>query len=87
MKGVVFMSKERLTWDEICKRYPNQQVGLSSLERGSYDQILSAVVEYSEEDHTRAEINGLAVRSGGKIYSENTASETLVGVGLAMPSA
>lgn len=75
------MRNERLTWDEICAQYPNQQVGLSELERGSYDQILSAVVECSENDHTRAEINGIAALSDGRIYSENTSPKTILNVG------
>ncbi|MBO5550763.1 MAG: hypothetical protein J5966_02290 [Lachnospiraceae bacterium] len=76
------MDKERLTWEEICKRFPNQQVALSGLKRGTYDQILSAVVVCSEKDHTRAEINGIAALSKGKIYSENTSPKGILGVGL-----
>lgn len=84
MKGVWAMEKERLTWEEICEKYPNQQVGLSEVERGSYDQIISAVVECSEKDHTRAEVNGIAAMSEGRIYSENTSPRSFLNVGLAV---
>ncbi len=76
--------RRRLTWEEICRIYPNQQVGLADIERGSYDEILSAIVEYSEEDHTRSEINGIAARSEGRIYSENTTPRSILNVGVAV---
>ena len=50
----------------------------------SYDEIISAVVEYSEETHTRSEINGLAARSEGRIYSENTTPRSILNVGVAV---
>ena len=78
------MPTERLSWDEICRRYPDQQVGLSEIERGSYDEIISAVVVYSEADHSRSEINGLAARSNGQIYSENTTPRSILSVGVAV---
>ena len=84
MKGVFRMHKERLGWDEICKRYPNQQVGLEDVELGSYDEIRSAVVVCSEKDHTRSEINGIAALSNGRIKSENTTPRTIFSVGLAI---
>lgn len=84
MKGVIVMNKERLTWNEICKRYPNQQVGLEDVEWDSYDDVVSAVVVYTENDHTRAEINGIAACSDGKIQSENTTPYSILTVGLAV---
>lgn len=77
-------NRRRLTWEEICRLYPNQQVGLAEIERGSYDEIISAVVEYSEENYTRSEINGLAARSEGRIYSENTTPRSILNVGVAV---
>ncbi len=84
MKGVLIMNRERLTWEEICKRYPNQQVALKDVELGSYDEVKSAVVVYTEADYSRAEINGIAACSGGEIQSENTSPRSILTVGLAV---
>ncbi len=78
------MSKERLTWDEICKRYPNQQVALEEVEYGPCDEVKSGIVLYSEADYTSSEINGIAACSGGKIQSENTTPHSIFTVGVAV---
>lgn len=37
---------ERLTWDEICKRYPNQRVGLDGIQYEDNGDVKSAIVRY-----------------------------------------
>lgn len=57
------MDKDRLTWEQIQQRYPNQFVGLVDVEYGAHKvEIKSAVVKYSEENSTRDEICLLTVQ-------------------------
>lgn len=42
---------ERLTWDEIVKKYPDRWVGLTDVERDAPDDpnVISAVVKYTDK--------------------------------------
>ena len=73
----------RMTWDEICKEYPNQQVGLSDVEYGPGRIIISAVVKMHEDGNTtKTMINSEVVRSNGEMISENTAQKGVYSVGV-----
>ncbi|MCR5426679.1 MAG: hypothetical protein K6E81_07610 [Lachnospiraceae bacterium] len=78
MKKVIYM---RMTWNEICTNYPDQQVGITDVEWDDLLEVRSAVVVCSEVDHTRAEVNGIAACSNGKIFSRNTRQKSEFSVG------
>ena len=43
--------KERLTWEEIEEKYPDQWVGLVDVEFEDTINIKSAVVKYTDKSH------------------------------------
>ena len=60
---------ERLSWDEICNRYPGQHLGLSHVETADGVNIISAIVEYSSENATRSDITRAVSNSNGTIVN------------------
>ena len=69
---------KRMTWKEICARYPNQHVGLSDVEWDNGSTVKSAVVKYSNENSNRADIVRMAVKSNGSIVSKSTSHRSLL---------
>ena len=63
---------ERMTWQEIREKYPDQWVGLSEVERDG-GSIASAVVKYT--DKTADELYEMQL-SGQGVYTEYTTPET-----------
>ena len=64
---------KRLTWDEIVREYPNQEVGLTEVEWWYEDaSVVSAVVSYSEKTTPKSEIISMAKQSNGRMISVNT---------------
>ena len=78
--------KKRLSWQEICQNYPNQQVGLADVEWIDNDGVTvkSAIVALTEADHTKREIISSCAMSGGRLYSQNTSPETMLNTGVCM---
>ena len=78
--------RERLTWQEICQKYPNQQVGLAEVEWVDNDGVTvkSAIVDLSEAEHTKRDIISLCAMSGGRLYSQNTSPENMLSTGICM---
>lgn len=67
---------KRLTWDEIVKNYPNQQVGLSDvIWNEKKTAITSAIVRYTAPDTDKREMTDIAWKSKGKIQCECTTDE------------
>ena len=52
MKGVVVMTTQRMTWEEIKERYPHKQVGLVDVIWVNNDNtnVESAVVKCTDDD-------------------------------------
>ena len=48
-------TSERLTWKEIKRRYPHQNVGLVDI-HDEPDGSTSAIVKYTEQDMSRGEM-------------------------------
>lgn len=63
---------ERLSWEEIKKRYPHQYVGLVGCKPDSTN-IETAIVKYSEKDMTDGEMFERAVK--GEIHMRYTSPE------------
>ena len=78
------MADERMSWEEICSKYPEQQVLLSDVEWTTGHSVSSAIVVSTDKDHTKTELNGMAMMSRGRYYSTNTAQPSLFCVGVAM---
>ncbi len=79
-----YFMKERLTWQEICQKYPNQQVGLADVEWLNNDGVTvkSAVVDLTEDNHSRRDIISLCAMSKGRLYSQNTTPESSTNTGV-----
>ncbi len=77
------MSK-RMTWQEICEQYPNQQVALEDVEWVDNDGVTvkTASVRYCEKDMSRTEIIAKCMMSGGKLFSNNTTESSMFVTGL-----
>ncbi len=73
------MSKAILSWNEICRQYPNQAVALTDYTLKNASTISSARVLYSERENnmTPSEIASIAIMSDGKIIAENTSDSLL----------
>ena len=72
------MSDKRLTWNEICSEYPNQEVGLSDIvwSKGPGLAVESAIVKYSEKEGlTKRQIASIAMTSNVAIHANNTTDE------------
>ncbi|MCM1386921.1 MAG: hypothetical protein NC231_06315 [Bacillus sp. (in: Bacteria)] len=64
---------ERLTWEQIQKKYPDQWIGLTEVQYRNNDGISveSAVVKYT--DKTKAELTRMVLK--GEIISRHTNPE------------
>ena len=69
------MPTKRMTWEEICTKYPNQTILLSNIERTPDQSIISAIVEATGEQHSKTELNGMAMMSNGRYYCTGTTDE------------
>ena len=63
---------ERMTWDEIVRKYPDQWVGLTDVERDGAS-VKTAVVKYA--DKTSDELYDMQL-SGQGVYTIYTTPET-----------
>lgn len=69
---------ERMTWDEIMKKYPDQWVGLTDVEWDNASTVKAAVVKYS--DKSKDELFGMQL--DGEIQtSEYTTPNNIFSVG------
>ena len=64
---------DRMSWDEIQKRYPDQWVGLTDVERDGIT-VLSAIVKYS--DKTKGELTMMQI-DDDSLYSCYTCPDHL----------
>ena len=61
------MEQERLSWQQIKKRYPHRYVGLSEIESGENGvDVKSAVVACTDETNSYSELVKMAFH--GKIF-------------------
>ena len=74
------MEQERLTWEQIQKKYPNQWVGLIEVKFVKDDGISveSAIVKYT--DLKKAELTHKALN--GEIVSRYTTPDNLLQLGM-----
>lgn len=57
------MDNERLTWEQIKKKYPHQSVGLVDIKHGPTEaSIVSAVVKYTSQDTPYDDMVMMALR-------------------------
>ena len=63
----------RLSWSEIQRQYPEQQVGLTNVEWEN-GRIAFAVVKYSAQNATKSEISERALK--GEVFSRYTAPDS-----------
>ncbi len=63
---------ERMTWEEITKKYPNQWVGLDDVEWDAPDgaTVISAIVCYTGK--TKSELTRMQIETKGKIIARHT---------------
>lgn len=71
---------ERMTWEQIQEKYPDQWVGLTDVQYRNNDGISveSAVVKYT--DKTKSELTRLVLR--GEIISRHTNPEGHLQLGM-----
>lgn len=74
------MTNERLTWEEIQKKYPQQWVGLVDVKYIDDDGISveSAVIKYLNK--TKSELTRMAIR--GEIVSRYTTPDDIFQLGM-----
>ena len=76
------MERERLTWEQIKKRYPSQYVGLTDIVRDpSHNMIASAIVICSSA--TSSYENMLDQAVNGAIYMTYPTADDTLTVGFA----
>lgn len=71
--------EERMTWDEIVEKYPDQWVGLSDVEWEDEANVKTAVVKYS--DKTSSELLRIQVETRS-IYSVYTTPDNIAQLGV-----
>ncbi|MCM1057517.1 MAG: hypothetical protein NC517_07920 [Firmicutes bacterium] len=78
-KEVAFMA-ERMTWEQIQEKYPDQWVGLVDVQYQDDDgiSVASAVVKYA--DKTKSELTRLVLK--GEIISRHTNPEGYMQLGM-----
>ena len=66
------MADERLSWEEITEKYPDQWVGLVDVvnKGNNYSTIESAVVKYT--GMTKAELTHLQILTKGEVIASYT---------------
>lgn len=76
MEGVILLMVQRMTWEEICTKYPNQRVLIEEPEWVNASTIKSGIVKLAESDgYSRGDIRGMALISDGKLYCESISPE------------
>ena len=76
MRRILMGRSKRLTWKEICKRYPCQRVCLTDVKYvGNTPNVESAVVKYTEADMPAAKLAGMAVMGDGNMICYSTGSK------------
>ncbi len=70
---------ERLTWDEIVEKYPDQWVGLTDVEWEDEANVRSAVVRYT--DLSSSELARMQIRDRN-LYSVYTTPDHLAPLGV-----
>lgn len=72
--------EERLTWEQIQKKYPNQWVGLTDVQYRNDDgvSVESAVVKYT--DKTKSELTRLVL--DGEVISRHTNPDGCLQLGM-----
>lgn len=73
---------QRLTWNEIKKKYPSQWVGMVDVKKKNDIDIESAVVKYTEKDMTSDEMALATVK--GEMVACYTTPDDVVSVGALM---
>lgn len=74
------MEEDRLTWNEIQKKYPDQHVGLVDVEWGiNSATVKSAIVKYNKDNISDEELLLMAYR--GDIVREYTTPDSTLHVG------
>ena len=75
--------KERMTWEEIQEKYPDQWVGLSDVEYEPDNNatIKSAIVKFT--DKTKDELTMMQVQTNGEILGRYTTPDNIFQLGLA----
>ena len=66
------MADERLSWEEITEKYPDQWVGLVDVvnEENNYSTIESAVVKYT--GMSKSELTHMQIVTKGKVIARYT---------------
>ena len=74
---------ERMSWEEIQKKYPDQWVGLveTEYEPDNDATIKSAVVKYT--DKSKSELTRMQIQTNGKILGRYTTPEHIFQLGAA----
>jgi len=70
---------ERLTWDEIANRYPDQWVGLVDVEWEDEANVKSAVVRYT--DRSSSDLARMQIKDRN-LYSTYTTPDNLAPMGV-----
>ena len=70
--------EQRLTWDEIAKKYPDQWIGLTDIEWEDGANIKSAVVSYT--DMSSADLLRMQIRDRN-IHATYTTPDNLTPMG------
>lgn len=74
--------KERLSWEEIQRRYPDQWVGLSDCEMYNDVSVKSGIVQYTENELSGDEIALMALK--GEIVGRYTTPDHVFQAGALM---
>ena len=70
---------ERLTWDEIVEKYPDQWVGLVDVDWEDGANVRSAIVKYT--DKTSGELARMQIKDSN-LYSTYTTPDNLAPLGV-----
>ena len=57
-----------MVWEDICKEYAGQYIGITNVEREG-ERIVAASVVLTKEDFTHDEITQIASQTKGKIIT------------------
>ena len=71
---------ERLTWDEIQEKYPDQWVGLVDIKWKNDSNIESAIVKYV--DKSKDELTLMQIQTNGEILGRYTTPDNVFQLGV-----
>ena len=71
----------RLTWEEIERRYPDQWVGLTDVAWENPANVRSAVVSYTEKEMDKSDMLMKQIKGEG-VYTVYTTPDNLAPLGL-----